>query len=110
MKHAFEKIAEARIKEALEKGQLDGLPGQGAPIDLSDYFASPPHLRMAFQLLRDSGFTPHEVELLREIHELKEKRGSAKDKQMISDLTERINSKNTQLNILLERNRLPRSS
>ncbi len=58
MKYAFEKIAEARVLEALEKGKLDGLPGQSTPLDLSDYFASPPNLRMAYQLLRDSGFPP----------------------------------------------------
>jgi len=33
---AFERIVEALIKEALERGEFDNLPGKGKPIDLTD--------------------------------------------------------------------------
>ena len=39
--YIFEKTAEAKIKEAIAKGELDNLPGKGKPLDLSDYFRTP---------------------------------------------------------------------
>jgi hypothetical protein len=63
----FERIAENRIREAMERGEFEGLPASGKPIDLDGYFSVPGHLRMAYSILKSAGSLPEEVELLKEI-------------------------------------------
>ena len=52
--YIFEKIAEAKIKEAIAKGELDNLPGKGQPLDLSDYFRTPARFRIIYDFLKKS--------------------------------------------------------
>jgi len=63
--------AEERIKGAMETGELE-FPDElrGKPLDLSDYFATPEHLRMGYSVLKTSGHVPLQVELLRQINSL----------------------------------------
>ena len=67
----FDRIVEAMIKEAMERGEFDNLPGQGKPIDLTEYFEMPEEVRLAHSMLKNAGMTPREVDLLKEIAELK---------------------------------------
>jgi hypothetical protein len=66
----FETIAEQKIAEALERGELDGLPGAGRPLALDDDAHVPEDLRLAYRLLKNAGFVPPEIEARREIAEL----------------------------------------
>lgn len=68
--HAFESIAEQRIQEALVRGELDGLPGEGQPLDLDDDRLVPEELRMVYRVLKNSGYVPPEVQTLKDIAEL----------------------------------------
>lgn len=67
---AITKIADERIRDAIEKGEFDHLPGKGKALDLRDYFNAPPTMRMALHLLKNAGFLPQEIVLLRELDEL----------------------------------------
>jgi hypothetical protein len=58
------------IREAIERGELDNLPGKGKPIDLTDYFSTPEDLRMAYSILKNAGILPSEAGYLGEIAEL----------------------------------------
>ncbi len=49
-------IAEGRIREALERGEFDNLPGAGAPLNLEADAHVPPELRMAHTLLKNAGY------------------------------------------------------
>lgn len=60
-------IAERRIREAIERKELDGLPGSGKPLRLDDDAHVPPELRAAYRLLKNAGCLPPEVRLRREI-------------------------------------------
>jgi len=66
----FERIAEQRILEALERGELDALPGAGRPLALDDDALVPENLRLAYRILKNAGFVPPEVEVRREIADL----------------------------------------
>ena len=66
----FERIAEQRIVEAIARGELDNLPGAGAPLDLDDDALIPPELRLAYRVLKNAGYVPEEVRLRREITDL----------------------------------------
>src|SRR5574339_361540 len=68
----FDKLVEAAIKEAQERGEFDNLPGKGKPIDLSEYFETPEDVRMAQSVLKNAGMTSPEVEVLKEIAELRQ--------------------------------------
>ncbi|MEJ2514813.1 MAG: DUF1992 domain-containing protein [Gammaproteobacteria bacterium] len=61
------KLAESRIRQAMEAGELDNLPGAGRPLKLDDDRHVPPELRAAYRLLKNSGYLPPEAELRRDI-------------------------------------------
>jgi hypothetical protein len=60
-------LAEQRIAEAIERGELDNLPGAGRPLVLDDDADVPAELRVAYRLLKNAGMVPPEVELRREL-------------------------------------------
>ena len=69
---SFDRIVEAIIQEAMERGEFENLPGKGKPIDLSEYFETPEEVRLAHSVLKNAGMTSREVDLLKEIAELKQ--------------------------------------
>jgi hypothetical protein len=60
-------IAEQRIREAMEDGVFDDLPGYGRPLRLDDDAHVPEDLRLAFRILKNAGVLPPELELRQEI-------------------------------------------
>lgn len=73
MNDVFAKIALGRIEEAINNGEFENLRGKGKPLNLNYLDRVPPEMRMAYTVLRNSGFVPEEISLLREIGELREK-------------------------------------
>jgi len=57
-----ESLTEKVIREAIENGEFDNLPGKGEPIDLRENPFEDPDLRMVHRLLRDAGFAPAWIE------------------------------------------------
>jgi hypothetical protein len=51
----LELLAEKKIAEAAERGELDDLPGAGRPLELDDDTLVPEELRMANRILRNAG-------------------------------------------------------
>jgi hypothetical protein len=68
----LERIAEQRIAQAIERGELDGLPGTGRPLDLFEDPLVPEDLRLAWRILKNAGFVPPELETRREIRALED--------------------------------------
>lgn len=65
------KVAESRIREALEAGQLDRFAGKGEPMPEEEDLAHVPEdLRAGYRLLKGHGFVPEELEMRRGIKEL----------------------------------------
>jgi hypothetical protein len=60
-------LAEQKILEAISRGELDGLPGEGQPLELDDDKLVPEALRLAYRILKNAGFVPPEVETLNEM-------------------------------------------
>lgn len=65
----LDQIAEARIQEAIERGELRDLPGEGKPLSLDDDSAVPEELRVAYRVLKNAGFLPPELQLRKEVRE-----------------------------------------
>jgi hypothetical protein len=101
---AWERIAENRIREAMQQGEFDNLPGAGKPIDLDGYFKLPEHLRVAFSILKSANCVPAEVEMLNEIAAL-EQRLSAASAEDQPELRRALTVRRTQLAVVFERGR-----
>ncbi|TJZ69776.1 DnaJ family domain-containing protein [Chitiniphilus eburneus] len=57
-------LAERRIAEARDAGELDNLPGSGHPLPAEDIDPLvPEHQRMAYRVLKNAGYLPPELEL-----------------------------------------------
>jgi hypothetical protein len=65
----LDRIAEARIREAIDRGELRGLPGEGKPLQLDDDSAIPKELRAAYRILKNAGFLPPELQLRKDIRD-----------------------------------------
>ena len=105
---SFNRIAENRIREAIEQGEFDNLPGAGKPVNLDDYFSTPEDLRMAHSILKNANCRPMEVELLAEIARLEQSLSTAGDDAARIALQRDLSHRRTELAILLERR--PRTS
>ncbi len=67
---AISLIAENRIKEAMEKGEMDNLPGAGKPLKFEDMSHVPEEFRMAYKILKNAGCLPPELQERKEIGNL----------------------------------------
>src|SRR6266536_834716 len=63
----FESFIEKSIREAIEAGEFNNLPGKGLPLDLKENPFEDPELRMVHKLLRDAGFAPAWIEERKDI-------------------------------------------
>ena len=43
----FDKSVEVILREAMQRGDFDNLPGKGKPINVDGYFATPAEVRQA---------------------------------------------------------------
>ena len=96
---------EELIQKWLAENPNEPLPGSGQPLNLDEYFRWPEDLRMAYSLLKNSGHVPEEVELLREVLDLKQRLSEATDPLGREYLRRRIQEQEVALNIKLERHR-----
>ena len=63
----WEPLVDRMIRESMERGEFDDLPGAGQPIDLSENPYEAPELRTVHRLLRDAGFAPAWIEERKDI-------------------------------------------
>ena len=116
----FDRIVEAIIKDAMERGEFDNLPGKGKPIDLTEYFETPEEVRLAHSILKNAGMSSREVELLKEIAELKHVHSALLDEQKkwrsapwrqkrSQEIEKQIRQKQLEFNLMMERQKRERS-
>ena len=98
----FHMLVEARIKEAAVKGSFDNLPGQGKPLPKDPLEGLPYEDRIAALIHRIAGTAPEEVELIREIAELRDARESTKEPTELKRLSELLQKKTLRLSMLFE--------
>lgn len=99
----LERIAEEKIKEAIERGELDRLPGMGKPLKLEDLSRVPEELRAGYILLKNAGILPEEMELKKELITLRELIDSCTDDDEKRKLTKEWTEKKLRFHLLMER-------
>lgn len=107
---ALDRIVEALIREAQERGEFDNLPGKSKPIDLSEYFEMPEDVRLAQSVLKNAGMTPPEVQLLKEIAELRQVLMALHDEKKKTEVQKQIQQKQVEFSLRLERQQRNRKS
>lgn len=65
----LDQLAEARIREAAERGELSNLAGEGKPLDLSEEPLVDPSLAAMNRVLKNAGFLPPHVQQLADLEE-----------------------------------------
>jgi len=106
----FDKIADERIREAMEHGEFDNLPGKGKPLQLEDDGHIPADLRIAHKILKNADCLPPELELRKEIRNteallsgIQDTQEKYKQMQKLNYLIMKLNMKR-QVSPLLEEN------
>jgi DnaJ homologue, subfamily C, member 28, conserved domain len=96
----YEKIVEQRIREAVEKGEFDNLPGKGKPIPLEDDSHVPEELRLAYKLLKNADCLPPELMEKKEILQMEDMLAAIPDEKERYKLIKKINFKIMKLNVM----------
>ena len=102
---SIESAIEQKIREAMERGEFDNLPGKGKRLNLEAYFNTPEDLRMAYSILKSNDFVPEEVEILKEIDGLQTQLSSTTGEAEKAALIKRIHDRRLALSLLLDRRR-----
>jgi hypothetical protein len=87
----------------MEHGEFDNLPGKGQPIDLTEYFETPEEVRLANSVLQNAGMISREVELLKEIAELKQILAALLDEKKKQQTEKQIRQKQVEFSLMMER-------
>jgi hypothetical protein len=87
----MERIAEERIRAAQEEGLFDNLPGRYQPLNLEDESGIPEDMRLAFKILKNAGCLPIEMELRKEIYNLRQLLNAAIDEETRKELRRELN-------------------
>jgi hypothetical protein len=85
------RIAEDRIRAAQDEGVFDNLPGKGKPLILDDDSAVPEDMRLAFKILKNAGCLPVEMEMRKEIYNIRQLLNTAIDERTRKQLRRELN-------------------
>jgi hypothetical protein len=102
----FQAIAEARIREAIARGDLDDLPGSGRRLELEDLSRVPEELRGGYLLLKNAGVLPEEMQIRKEMVTLEALLDACADAEERTRLRKDLNWKVVRLQMMMERRRL----
>jgi hypothetical protein len=94
------KIAEQRIREAMDRGEFNDLPGQGEPLNFEDDSGVPEELRLAYKLLKNADCLPPELSLKKEIRQMEDMLESIPDEKEKYRHIKNINYKIMKLNMM----------
>lgn len=101
---SIEKHIDNMIKAAIDRGEFKNLEGEGRPINLDDYFATPEDLRMGYSVLKSNQIVPEEVDRLKEIGELREQLQACSEEER-PNIGKLLRDRELALAMILERNR-----
>jgi hypothetical protein len=107
---SLDRLVDEMIRDAMARGEFDNLPGRGKPQNLDSYFAAPEDLRMAWSLLKNAGYLPEEVQLMKDIAVLKERVATAAGEAERAKLKKGLDEKVLSFNVVLEQRQRARRS
>ena len=97
------KIAEQKIREAVERGEFDNLAYHGKPLKLDDLTGVPAHLRMGYKILKNAGILPEEMQLKKAIVSLQDLLDACYDTTERGAIQKHMNEKILRYNMMMEK-------
>lgn len=95
------------LQESQANGELASAPSYGKPLSFGDgYDETPDELKMPFKMLKDSGYAPPEVELMRQIAALQQQLDGAPDDASTRPQRQRLSEMRQQLALRMEKLRM----
>lgn len=91
------------IRNAEKTGEVKNLPGYGKPLELDDDTHVPRKYRMAYRVLKNAGITPPEVELIKQIAELRRKLELQTDESAREQLQADVRQLQQKLDVALDK-------
>jgi hypothetical protein len=92
------------LRDSQRSGELQSAPSWGKPLDLDDGYAqTPEELRMAFKALKEAGFVPPEVEVMKQLAALRQRIASDPDAPDAEALRRRASELQQHLALRLEK-------
>lgn len=91
------------VRDAEKSGEVEKLPGYGKPLDLESDKHIPPKYRMAYRVLKNAGYAPPEVEMIRRIAELRSLLESQQDEATRTAMQAEIAAAQQKLDVALEK-------
>jgi Domain of unknown function (DUF1992) len=93
-----------RLAESVASGELSKAAGYGKPLDFDDaYRATPEEFRMGYKILKDAGFVPPEVEMMKKIAALREQISRSDDRLEEAQLRQELSQMEMSLSIVKAR-------
>ena len=92
------RLVEERIQKAQQEGVFDNLSGKGKPLNLDDDSTIPEDLRLVFKVLKNAHCLPVEMELRKEIFNLRQLLAAAVDPNSRRELRRELNLRILNLN------------
>lgn len=105
----MDSLVEEKIRQAVEKGELDNLPGKGKPMVQDDLCGVPDDLRMGYKILKNAGAVPEEVQLKKEMVTLEELIARCVNEDEKASLRKKLNQKTLRFNQLIEKRKMAKS-
>ena len=99
----FTKIVEAKIQEAIRKGEFDNLLAKGQPINLDDWAKLPEDIRAGYMLLKNAGYVPEEMQLIKEIEALRDRLANSNSDNEKANIRKKLRETEFKYNLIMER-------
>jgi hypothetical protein len=97
------RIAEQKIREAMERGEFDIPAYHGKPLTFDDLAGVPETLRMGYTILKNAGVLPPEMQLKKDILALQDLLRACEDTAERCRMERHLNEKLLRFNMLMER-------
>jgi hypothetical protein len=94
------------VRDAEKSGEIKKLPGYGKPLDLDEDQHVPAKYRMAYRVLKNAGYTPPEVEMIRRVASLREEIEKETDDLKRADLRTALKEAQSRLDVALDKFKL----
>lgn len=99
-------MAEERIRQSIQNGDFENLPGKGKPLKLDDLSGVPEDLRMGYKILKNAGMVPEEVQLKKDMLKLEDLLACCIDEQERTSLQSKLTEKELRFNQLIEKRKM----
>ncbi|KHE72695.1 DUF1992 domain-containing protein [Halobacillus sp. BBL2006] len=105
----FGHLIEEKIKQSIENGDFENLPGKGKPLPKDDLAYVPAEMRNSYRILKNANMLPEEMQLQKEIVQLEELLEEIKDPEKSANVKKELSEKRIRFDLMMEKRKLNQS-